>query len=121
MAARNVKSEEPVKGWELEATQAVVKRHEQIINTFDQKLDTIINQQTQQIQIIQERPTQAQVDDKIRAATLEWEKELKNTVEKQDLKYTPIVSTNKWLLGLLLTSGIGLFGSLIFIAIGITR
>lgn len=117
----NADQEEPVKVWQLEATQLQVNRHEDIIKTFDTKLDTIINQQSQQIQLIQSRPTMEQVDDKIAAASANSREELKNAIEKQDLKYSPIMSNNKTLLGLLLASGIGLFGSLAFIAIGLTK
>lgn len=110
MAASQKKAaspESPVKGWELAGVQSQVDRHEIIITSFDTKLDTIIT-------LLNARPTSTEVDTKIELA-------VRNAIEKQDLKYAPIISSNKWLLGLLLTSGIGLFGSLLFIAVGLTR
>lgn len=114
MENKRKKAEDPVRGWELEATNKQVEVHERLISGIDNKLDTIIN-------LMNTRPTNDQVEDKIKATKLEFERQLANAIEKQDLKYSPIVGNNKWLLGLLLASGLGLFGSLIFIAIGVTR
>lgn len=113
--------ESPVRSWQLDATQKQVDRHEQIINSFDMKLDTIITQQTKLSELVQSRPTMEQVDQKIEVQRIQLQNDIKNAIEKQDLKYSPIVGNNKWLLGLLLTSGLGLFGSLIFIAIGLSK
>lgn len=107
-------AEMPVKSYELEATQKQVDGHERLLSRIDDRLANILD-------VIQNKPTMAQVDDKIEAAKLSIQDELKSTIEKQDLKYGPIVASNKWLLGLLLTSGIGLVGTLIFIAVGLTK
>lgn len=98
-------SEKPVKGWQLEATQKQVDALEKLTTSFDTKLDQIIT-------LLNSRPTVAEVDAKIELA-------VKNAVEKQDLKYAPIVSTNKKLLWAVIGSGIGLIASLIVLIIGI--
>lgn len=92
-----------VKAWELREVQNQVNRNERLAEGFDTKLDQII-------QLLNNRPTTAEVDAKIELA-------IKNAIEKQDLKYAPIVSNNKTLLTLLLTTGLGLLASLITIVI----
>lgn len=107
-------AEAPVKGWQLEATQKQVDTHDKLITGIDGKLDTIIN-------LMNTRPTNEQVNDKIKTVKAEMQAELKNAIEKQDLKYSPIVKNNKTLIGLLLTSGVSLIGSLIILIVGAFR
>ena len=104
--------EEPVKNWQLEATQKQVDQHEKLIGNFDSKLDTIIN-------LLQTRPTVEQVDAKLEVVKLQFKSDLKNEIDKQDLKYKPIVTNNKILFVALLTSGVGLMGSLILLVVGV--
>lgn len=99
--------EAPVKGWELAGVQSQVDRHEKVINSFDTKLDQIIT-------LLSARPTTAEVDAKIELA-------VKNAVEKQDLKYAPIVQNNKLLIGGLLTTGLGLLASLVMLVVTLAR
>lgn len=107
-------SEQPARNWQLEAIQKQVDVHEAVITRIDLKLETILT-------VVQTRPTLEQVDDKITASMATILAELKNSIEKQDLKYSPIVSTNKKLMWLLITSSIGLFGSLILLVIGLSK
>lgn len=107
-------SEQSVKGWQLEATQKQVDLHETVIARIDAKLETILS-------VVQTRPTLEQVDDKITAASATLLAELKNSIEKQDLKYSPIVSSNKKLLWLLVATSIGLVGSLILFILGLVK
>jgi len=97
--------ERPVKGWQLARTQTQVDSHERAISGIDSKLDTIIN-------LMNTRPTTAEVDAKIELA-------VKNAVEKQDLKYSPIVATNKKLLWSVVGSGLGIIASLVTLLIGV--
>lgn len=101
-------SEKPVKYWELSNVQSQVDQHERLIPRIEEKLDTIVA-------LVQSRPTMEQVNDKINAASIAAQAELKNAIEKQDLKYEPIVNNNKWLLRAVLGTGITLVGSLVIL------
>lgn len=101
------RDDDPVKHWEHQQLQTQVDRNEKIVDSFDNKLDQII-------QLLSTRPTTTEVDAKIELA-------VKNAVEKQDLKYAHIVSNNKLLIGGLLTTGLGLLGSLVMLVITLAR
>lgn len=101
-------SETPVKYWELANVQSQIDQHEKLIPRIEQKLDNILT-------TVQSRPTIEQVNDKIAAATVAAQAELKNAIEKQDLKYAPIVNNNKWLLRAVLGSGVTLVISLVLL------
>lgn len=107
-------AEQPVRNWQLEATQKQVDLHEGLIGRIDTKLETILA-------VVQTRPTLEQVDDKITAASATMQADLKNTIEKQDLKYSPIVASNKRLTWMLVSSSLGLFVALILLFIGLAK
>lgn len=112
MASKKSDASEPVQSWELTATQKQVDQHEVLLGKVDGKLDTIL-------QAVTVLPTVSQVEDKIRVATVEWEKTLSNAIERQDLKYNPIVSNNKWLLRLLIASGLSIVGALVILVVSV--
>jgi hypothetical protein len=100
-------AEQPVRNWQLEATNKQVEALEKLTTTFDTKLDQIIT-------LLNSRPTTAEVDAKIELA-------VKNAVEKQDLKYSPVLRNNKTLIGLLVATGVGLIASLIMVVVSLQR
>ena len=103
----NGNEEEPVKEWQLNVIQSQVTATDKVVAGINGKLDTILTE-------VRARPTTTEVDAKIELA-------VKNAVEKQDLKYAPMVQTNKLLLGGLVTTGLGLIGSLIMLVITLVR
>lgn len=104
--------ESSVKRWELDVVQKQVDNHDKTISGIDTKLDTILN-------LVQNRPTNEQIDDKISVMRLASERDLKDAIEKQDLKYKPIIDNNKWLLRLVVASSLGLITTLMVFAVGL--
>jgi len=103
--------ERAVKKYELERIEVRVSNSEKTSDRIEKKIDQLIS-------IVQSLPTAQQIDDKIALVKNELQNEIKNAVEKQDLKYAPSIRDTKRLMWALVTTGLGLIGSLILLVLG---
>lgn len=102
--------ESPVKNWQLEALQKQQDIQDKFLNRTDDRLEKILL-------IVQTLPTTTQLEDRIAAVKLEFQSQIKAAIDVQDLKYQPIITTNRWMLRLLVGSTVTLMGSIVLLLI----
>lgn len=102
--------EEAVKNWQLQAVEKQQVLQDKFLARTDDRLEKILN-------IVQTLPTTQQLEDRVAALRLEFQTQIKVATDTQDLKYKPIVDSNRWFLRLLVGSTVGLVGSVLLLVI----
>lgn len=102
--------ETPVKTWQLDALEKQQGIQDRFTQRMDEKLENILG-------IVQKLPTTTDLETRITAVKLEFQTQIKAAVDVQDLKYQPIIATNKWMLRLLIGSTVTLMGSVFLLLI----
>jgi len=102
--------ESPVKNWQLDAVEKQQGLQEKFLARTDDRLEKILS-------IVQTLPTTQQLEDRIATLRLEFQTQIKVATDTQDLKYQPIVNSNRWFLRLLAASTLGLVGSVLLLLI----
>lgn len=102
--------ESPVKNWQLEAVQKQQDIQDKLVQRMDSKLEEILG-------VVRTLPTTQQLESRIATVKVELQEYTRGEIEKQNLKYEPIVSNSRWLLRLLVGSTITLMGSVVLLLI----